>query len=56
MDDGSGVAAEFERDFLFSGAALDVPTHGHAAGKADQLDALIGDQQDSHLRSRAAAR
>ena len=43
-DDG-GIAAQFEHDFLFSGAALDVPTDGHAAGEADELDAVVGDQQ-----------
>ena len=45
MHDGAGVAPQFERNFLLAGAAFDVPTHGHAARKADQLDALVGDQQ-----------
>ena len=43
-DDG-GVAAEFEDDFLLSGAALDVPANGHAAGEADELDAVVGHEQ-----------
>ena len=45
MNDDGGIATEFEDNFLFSGAALDVPSHGHAAGKADELDAVVGDQQ-----------
>src|ERR1700727_380103 len=45
VDDDAGVAAEFEDDFLFSSAALDVPANGDAAGKADELDALVGDEE-----------
>ena len=45
VDDDGGVAAEFEDDFLFSGAALDVPADGHAAGEADELDAVVGDEE-----------
>ncbi len=45
VDDDGGVAAEFEDDFLFSGAALDVPADGNAAGEADELDAVVGDEQ-----------
>ena len=45
MDDDGRIAAQFENDFLFSGAALDVPAHGNAAGKTDELDAVVGNQQ-----------
>ncbi len=45
VDDRSGVAAEFKRNFLLARAAFNVPTYGRAAGEADQLDALVGDQQ-----------
>jgi hypothetical protein len=45
VDDDGRVAAEFENDFLFSGAALDVPADGDAAGEADELDAVVGDEQ-----------
>ena len=45
MHDDGGVAPEFENDFLFSGAALDVPSDGDAAGEADELDAIVGDQE-----------
>ena len=45
VDDDAGVAAQFEHDFLLSGAALDVPADGHAAREADELDAFIGDEQ-----------
>ena len=45
VDDDGGVAAEFENDFLLSGAALDVPANGNAAGEADELDAVVGDEE-----------
>ena len=45
VHDDRGVAAEFEDDFLFSGAAFDVPADGGAAGEADELDALVGDEE-----------
>ena len=45
VDDDGGIAAEFEDDFLFSGAALDVPADGDAAGEADELDAVVGDEK-----------
>src|SRR6266498_2292527 len=41
----SGIAAELEHHFLFTGAALKVPSHSRAAGETDQLDAVVGDQQ-----------
>ncbi len=45
VDNYGRVAAQFENNFLFSGAALDVPSDGHAAGEADELDAVIGDEK-----------
>ncbi len=45
VDDHGGVAAEFKNNFLFSGAAFDVPPDGNAAGEADQLNAVIGDEK-----------
>ena len=40
-----GVATEFEDNFLFSGAALDVPSDGYASGEADEFDAVVGDEK-----------
>ena len=45
VNDDRRVAAEFEDDFLFSCATLDVPTNGNAAGETDELDAVVGDEQ-----------
>ncbi len=45
VDDDGSVTAQFEDNFLFTGAALDVPADGHAAGETDQLDAVVGDQK-----------
>src|SRR3984957_5900449 len=47
VNNGAGVATKFQSNFLFAGAALDIPAHRHAAGEADQLDALVSDQQAS---------
>ena len=43
VDQDGGIASEFENDFLFPSATLDVPSYGDAAGEADELDALVGD-------------
>src|SRR5579862_4356248 len=45
MNDHSRIATEFEHNFFLSGAAFDLPSHRSAAGKADELDAIVGDQQ-----------
>ena len=45
VDDYGGVASEFEDDFLLPGAAFDVPADGYAAGEADELDAVVGDEK-----------
>ena len=55
----AGVAAELQRDPLLAGLALQLPTHGRAAGEGQQLDAVIADQQcrilvgERHHRERA---
>jgi hypothetical protein len=45
VDDDAGIASEFENDFFLSRVILDRPADGGAAGEADELDALIGDEQ-----------
>ena len=45
VHDGSGVAPEFQCDFLFSGTALDLPPNGYAPRKSDQFYPLISYQQ-----------
>src|SRR5579872_1881266 len=43
--DGSGVATEFQDDFLFSGSAFDVPADGDTAGETDEFDAVVSDEE-----------
>ncbi len=45
VNDDSGVASKFENDFLFARVVLDRPADGGAAGKADELDSFVGDEQ-----------
>ena len=45
VDDYASVSAQLEDHFLLAGIFLDLPSHGGAAGEADELDALVGDQQ-----------
>src|SRR6202007_2265930 len=45
MDNDCCVATKFENNSLFPCAALDVPADGNAACEADELDALVDDQQ-----------
>ena len=45
VHDNSGIASEFENDFLFPGAALDVPPYGNTPCEADELQAVISDQE-----------
>src|SRR5208282_3904545 len=45
VDDDPGIASQFENNFLLSRVVLDGPADGGAAREADELDALIGDQQ-----------
>ncbi len=45
VHDDTGVAPEFEHDFFLSRQCSDGPADRRAAGKADELDALVGDQQ-----------
>ena len=45
VHDYSRVASQLKHHFLFSGAALDVPTNRHTARETDELDAIVGDQK-----------
>ncbi len=45
MHDHAGIAAQFQDNFLLPAIFLDLPAHGRAAGKADQLNALVRHQQ-----------
>ena len=45
VNDDARIASQFENDFFLPRIVLDGPADGGAAGEADELDALIGDEQ-----------
>src|SRR6266849_2509117 len=49
MNNHAGIPSQFERNFLLARTPLDVPSYRHAAGKADQLDPFVGNQQPGVL-------
>jgi hypothetical protein len=56
VDDDGGVASELEDDFFLPGAALDIPADWDAAGEADELDAVVGDEQAGVLIGKGGGR
>ena len=45
VDDHRGIAAEFEYDLLLARLGLQIPAHAGRAGKAQQLQPLVGGEQ-----------
>src|SRR5580698_4415850 len=45
VDNDSRIPSQFENDFFLSSIVLDGPADGRAASKADELDALIADEE-----------